>query len=132
MCHIKRHKCAISSFGWIADDSDCNHENDFIDPNDQDNKVDNDLFTSLPIITEDSDDCMEMNENVTKVNHNDNTSTTLPLHDTIEHNKASKTRPLDKAECQKHAIVLHMTVAIAMIILNTCLVEWQLLRRSCK
>ena len=64
MCHIKRGKCSVSAFVRTADNSDYDHENDFIDENSQDNKLDNDLFhsnTSLPIVTEDSDAFFEMN-----------------------------------------------------------------------
>ena len=66
--------------------------------------------------------CRGINENLTKVNHNDNTSTTMIRHDTIEHNRASKIRPLDKEEYQKHATALHVTISIVMIILNAHLV----------
>ena len=96
MCHIKRDKCTVSAFGWTADNSDYNHENDFMRLNDQDNNFDNDLFTSLPIVTEDNDACMEINENLTQVNHNYNASANAPRHDTIEHNKASKCGHLTK------------------------------------
>ena len=57
------------------DDSDCNHENDFINENSQDNKLDNDVFnsnTSLPIIKEYSDAFFPTNENVTKLSPHDN------------------------------------------------------------
>ena len=68
--------------------------------------------------------CRGINENLTKVNHNDNASTTTLRHDTIGHNMASKIRRLDKEEYQKkHTISLDVTIEIVTMISNTHLVE---------